>query len=488
MKKVVLCILDGLGYRSESLGNAFLDANTFAIDKLIKEFPNSKLACYDNFSHLNACDSESGHMAIGTGRVILNEFDILNGSISDGSFYDNSNVLEVVNFVNDNKSRLHLFGILSDVSLSYFFLLIDMVSNFDIPIYLHLFLEGEGVSPSDTINNLEQLSSYIDGKNCYIATISGKNYIMNDDNDFDKTKSCYDVIFKGIGPFNSAYKSIINTSYELEIFESYIVPTLVNRNGIFSDGDGIIIANFISNCFEHLFSLVTDTLYPYLDFNVYSNIKCVSLFPISDKVKCKSAFSSFYINNTLIDILSANKLRVLRIAETSKYSCVTRFFDGNRDVTYGNVSSICIPKKRIDSYDMDPSMSAYEITDRVINLMNDYDLIVVNYANCDMVGHTGNYDACKDAIEVVDKCVMNLYEACFNNDYLLIICSSHGNIEEMSRNGKAYIGNTLNPVYFIVCDKDYKVRNGNLCDIAPSIISILGLVIPDEMTGNIIVY
>ena len=252
MKKVVLCILDGLGYRSESLGNAFLDANTFAIDKLIKEFPNSKLACYDNFSHLNACDSESGHMAIGTGRVILNEFDILNGSISDGSFYDNSNVLEVVNFVNDNKSRLHLFGILSDVSLSYFFLLIDMVSNFDIPIYLHLFLEGEGVSPSDTINNLEQLSSYIDGKNCYIATISGKNYIMNDDNDFDKTKSCYDVIFKGIGPFNSDYKSIINTSYELEIFESYIVPTLVNRNGIFSDGDGIIIANFISNCFEHL--------------------------------------------------------------------------------------------------------------------------------------------------------------------------------------------------------------------------------------------
>ncbi len=484
MKKVVLCVLDGLGYRKESLGNAFLDADTFAIDKLLKEFPNSKLLSKQDSISLNACDSETGHMAIGTGRVVLNNFDVFNNSISDDSFYNNSNVLEVVNFVKDNKSRLHLFSILSDLSLPCLMSLIDMVNKYDVPIYLHLFLDGEDDS-SNGVNNLEVLSSYISDMNCYIASLSGKYYVMDNDGDFDKTKLCYDVIFKGVGPFNDDIKSIINTSYDLEIFDSYIVSTLVNRDGIFSDGDGIIIANFNSNCFEQLFSLVTDSS---SDVNVYNNIKCVSLFPISDKVKCKSVFPSTLVNNTLIDVLSKNKLRVLRIAETSKYSCVTRFFDGNRDVSYHNVSNICIPKKMVDSYDMDPGMSANEITDKVINIMNDYDFILVNYANCDMVGHTGNYDACKNAVLAVDKCIMNLYEACFNNDYLLVICSSHGNIEEMVRDDEVYSGNTLNPVYFIVCDKDYKLRNGNLCDVAVSIISILGLVIPDEMTGNIIVY
>jgi len=487
MKKVVLCILDGLGYRKESLGNAFLDADTFAIDKLLKEFPNSKLLCKQDSISLNAYDSETGHMAIGTGRVVFDNFDVFNSSISDGSFYNNSNILEVINFVKDNKSRLHLFYILSEESLSYLLTLIDMVSKYDVPIYLHIFLEGKDVS-SLAVSNLEVLSSYILNKNCYIASLSGKDYVMDNDGDFDRTKLCYDVIFKGVGPFNDDIMSIINTSYDLELFDSYIVPTLVNRNGIFSDGDGVIIANFNNNCFEQLFRLVTDSFSPYLDVNVYSNIKCVSMFPISDKVKCVSAFPNTLVNNALIDVLSNNKLRVLRIAETSKYSCVTHFFDGNRDVSYHNVSNICIPKKRVDSYDMDPGMSANEITDKVINVMNDYDFIVVNYANCDMVGHTGNYEACKRALNVVDKCIMNLYEACFNNDYLLVICSSHGNIEEMIRDDKVYSGNTLNPVYFIVCDKDYKLRNGNLCDVAPSVISILGIVIPDEMTGNIIVY
>lgn len=486
MKKVVLCILDGLGYRKESLGNAFLDADTFAIDKLLKEFPNSKLVCKKDSISLSACDSKTGHMAIGTGRVVLNDLDVFNDSISDGSFYNNSNFLEVINFVKNNKSRLHLFYVLSEESLSYLLTLIDIFSNYDVLVYLHIFLEGEDVS-SFAVNNLEVLSSYIAFENCYIASLSGKDYVMDNDGDFDKTKLCYDVIFNGVGPFNEDIMSIINTSYDLEIFASYVVPTLVDRNGIFSDGDGVIIANFNSNCFEQLFSLVFDSYSVYLDVNVYCNIKCVSMFPISDKFKfkCKCIFPNTLVNNTLIDVLSENKLRVLRIADFSKYSCVTRFFDGNRDVSYSNVSNICIPKRGVDSYNID---CAFDITDKVINVMDDYDFIVVNYSSCDVAGHTGDYDLCKDAVMGVDKCIMNLYEACFNNDYLLIICSSHGNIEEMIRDNRVYSFNTSNPVYFIVCDKDYKLRNGTLCDVAPSVISVLGLVIPDEMSGNIIIY
>ena len=482
MKKVVLCILDGLGYRKESLGNAFLDADTFAIDKLLKEFPNSKLVCKKDSISLCACDSKAGHMAIGTGRVVLNDLDVFNGSISDGSFYNNSNVLEVINFVKDNKSRLHLFYVLSEESLSCLLTLIDTFSKYDVLVYLHIFLEGEDAS---AVNNLEVLSSYIALENCYIASLSGKYYVMDNDGDFDKTKLCYDVIFNGVGPFNDDIMSIINTSYDLEIFDSYVVPTLVDRNGIFSDGDGVIIANFNSNCFEQLFSLVFDSYSVYLDVNVYCNIKCVSMFPISDKFKGKCVFPNTLVNNTLIDVLSDNKLRVLRIADFSKYSCVTRFFDGNRDVSYCNVSNICIPKRGVDSGNID---CAFDITDKVINVMDDYDFIVVNYSSCDIAGHTGDYELCKDAVSGVDKCIMNLYEACFNNDYLLIICSSHGNIEEMVRDNRVYSFNTSNPVYFIVCDKGYKLRNGTLCDVAPSVISLLGLVIPDEMSGNIIIY
>ncbi len=495
MKKVVLCILDGLGYREESFGNAFLEAGALAINKLLKEFPNSKLLASGEAVGLpdgQMGNSEVGHMTIGTGRVLMQPLNVINKAISSGSFYTNAEFLKVIDFVKENKSRLHIFGLLSDGGvhshISHIFALIDMAMEHGVETYIHVVLDGRDVLYDSALSYLDELSSYISDKNCYIATISGRYYAMDREGVWDRTELCYNAIFNGIGPFNDDYKSIIATSYDLEIYDEFVVPTIVNRNGIFCDGDGMIIANFRPDRLNQLFSVVTDSSSAVFEVNHYSNIKCVSMMPISDKVKCPFAFPHNVVNKSLGEVLSLNGLRVLRIAETSKYPHVTHFFDGDRDVSFKGTSKICIPRKRVDTYDMEPSMSACEITDKVISVMNDYDFIVMNYANCDMVGHTGNYGAAVKAVSAVDKCVMNLYEACFNNDYLLVICADHGNVEEMIRDGKPMTMHTTNPVYFIVCDKAYRVRNGSLSDIAPSLLSVLGMDIPDEMTGNIIIY
>lgn len=476
MKRVVLCLLDGLGYREDVLGNVFYEANTPSLDKLLKEFPNSKLiSCGNEVGQLmEVSNSKLGLMAIGTGRKVLNMFDALNGS----TFYDNENLSEVLDFVKDNKSRLHIFSIVNKVYIQYLFSFIDLVNKINIPVYLHLFLEGEA-KLNNTVDILDSISSFIEDKNCYIASLSGKHYILGDDVNCEDAKIYYDTVFKGLGTFDNDYKNIIKTSYDLEIYNSYVVPTLLNRDGVFSDCDGFIIFNFDKG-YKNLFDLVNNE-----EENIYSNIKYVSMFPIDNK--CKSIFSNNLIDNSLISVLNDNNIRVLRLGESSKYKEITKYFDGNKDNVYNNVSNICIPKKSSDYVD-DPSVGAYEITEKVINIMMDYDFILVDYANCDLVAKSGNYEACKKTLEIVDKCIMNLYEACFNNDYLLIISSSCANIEEMIKNGNIYIENTSNDVCLIVCDKEYKVRRGSLCDIAPSVISVLGLTIPEEMTGNIIIY
>ena len=493
MKKVLLCVLDGVGLSKIKDGNALINANKPNIDYLMKEYPNKGINASGTFVGLpdgQMGNSEVGHLTIGAGRIIYQSLELINRAIKDESFYSNESFLNAIRHAKENNSKLHIMGLLSDGGvhshINHIKALLKLCKKEDFSnVYFHIFTDGRDTFKESSISYIDDLNNEINelgiGKIC---TISGRYYAMDRDKRWDRLKKCYDVIVNNTGNKCDNYKKYITDSYEKGITDEFIEPVIIDESGKIEENDSIIWANIRPDRAIQILRSLVDPNFDGFDRKIFNNLYLTTMMYVSDDVKSDIAFKKEIIDNTLGIYLSKLGKKQLRIAETEKYAHVTYFFDGGRDLDLNLCDRVLIPSPKVATYDLKPEMSAREITSNLLEKMdNNYDFIFLNFANGDMVGHTGNYDMTKKAIETIDEMIGKLYKKCVEDEYLFIITADHGNAEEMiDENGNVVTSHTTNLVPFIVTDKNLNIDNVNkLSDIAPFVLNYMNLNLPDEM-------
>ncbi len=499
-KPLVLCILDGCGLREEKDGNAFANANKPTLNMLFEKYPNSILEASGKSVGLpdgQMGTSEVGHMNLGSGRVAMQPLENITSQIENGDILKNENILEVLNHVKDNNSNLHLFGLLSDGGvhshINHLFGLLEMCKNNNIKnVYLDICLDGRDTYEKSALTYLDQLQTKIDelgiGK---INTISGRYYGMDRDNNFDRLKLSYDAIVYGNAKVYSSYQELIEENYNNGIYDEFVVPGIIDKTPL-QDNDGIITFNFRKDRIREMFTLLSNPTAYEQDANEkdlvvknFTNLKTLTMYPVTETVKSPRAFEDLDLKNILVDYLHNNGISQLRIAETEKYPHVTFFFDGGKEVEYDDMKKILIPSPKVATYDLKPEMSVYEVTDSFLKEVTNFDVTVMNLANGDMVGHTGIYEAAKKAVEDMDICITKIFNKIQELNGTLIIIADHGNCDMMwDKDKKPVTSHTTNPVPCIITKEGIELKNGKLADIAPTMLELLNLPIPKEMTGE----
>lgn len=504
-KLTALLILDGWGDGIDFPGNSITHASTPNFDFFLEKYPNIDI----NASGLDVGlpegqmgNSEVGHTNIGAGRIIYQDLTRITKSIEDGDFFENKSFLDAIENCKKNNSKLHLMGLYSPGGvhshMNHMFALVELAKKKDIDkIYLHLFLDGRDVPPESAILDIEKgikrLKDIGIGK---IATIVGRYYAMDRDNRWDRVEKAYNLLTEGIGEKSKDPIQAIKKSYENGITDEFIEPIVIideNNNPIakIEDGDSVIFINFRPDRARQITrSLVDD------DFDNFERKKEVDVFFVgmaeydATIENMEIAFGSEEIINTLGEYVSKHNLKQLRIAETEKYAHVTFFFNGGIEKPFLGEDRILINSPKVATYDLKPEMSAKEVTEAVIEKIDkeEYDLIILNFANPDMVGHTGNMQAAIKAIETVDKCLGRIICAIEKVKGKAIITADHGNAEELSDyvTGATMTAHTTNPVpCIIIGEKNIKMKDtGRLADLSPTILDMMGLKKPEEMTGE----
>lgn len=496
MKPVVLCILDGAGIREEIKGNAFKQAKKDTFDYLWNKYPHSLLEASGELVGLpmgQMGNSEVGHITIGSGRIVNQPLQLMNKAVETGEIYKNENILEVINHTKNNNSKLHLLGLISDGGvhshINHLLGLIDMCKKEGIKdIYIHLFLDGRDTPPRSAYQYIKLLEDKINKENIgIISTLSGRYYAMDRDNKWERIKLAYDNITLGTGEKYNNSKDAIMTSYENNVDDEFLIPCVINEDGLIKDNDGLIVFNFRPDRLRELFFALTNPNFNHFERPLVNNLKLVTMMPVSSDLVYKYAFKMDKLDNTLGSYISDLGLKQLRIAETEKYAHVTHFFDGENDSELNNCDKILIPSPKVATYDLKPEMSAYKITEQLLPIMENYDLIILNYANCDMVGHTGDMEATIKAVEAVDKCLDAVYKKVEELEGTILITADHGNSEYMiDENGNRVTSHSTNKVPLII-NKNFKLKDGKLSDLAPTILKLMNLEIPKEMTGDILI-
>ena len=499
-KPLVLCILDGCGIREESDGNAFKNANHPTLDYLFKHYPHSILQASGKAVGLpegQMGTSEVGHMNLGSGRVAMQPLEAITASIESKELNKNEELLKVINHVKDNNSNLHIFGLLSDGGvhshINHLLALIDILKENNITnVYYDICLDGRDTYEKSALTYLDELQKKIDetGIGC-IATISGRYYGMDRDNNFDRLKKSYDAICYGEGPEYKTYQDLIKENYDNGIFDEFVIPGIINKHPL-EDNDAIIAFNFRKDRLREMFTLLSnpseyESLANEKDLTVkhFNNLATMTMYPVTETVLSPHAFNDLDLKNILVDYLHNNGLSQLRIAETEKYPHVTFFFDGGKEVEYDDMKKILIPSPKVATYDLKPEMSVYEVTDNFLKEVGNFDVTIMNLANGDMVGHTGVYEAAVQAVEDMDKCLDKIYAKVMELGGILIIIADHGNCDMMwDENHNPVTSHTTNPVPCIITKEGIKLKNGKLADIAPTMLKLLDLPIPQEMTGE----
>ena len=494
MKKVVLCIMDGVGIRKEVYGNAVKKASTKILDNLFKFYPHSLLHASGTLVGLpegQMGNSEVGHLNIGAGRIVYQPLELITNKLNTKEIYDNESINSVINHVKENNSKLHLLGLLSDGGIhshiDHLFGLLDMIKEKGVKeVYIHIFTDGRDTSPTSGVNYIKDLQNKLNslgiGK---IATVSGRYYSMDRDNNWDRIRKSYDVLVNGLGKINSDVIEYMENSYKENITDEFIKPMLINKEGIITDGDGLLVFNFRPDRIRELFKVITNKEFNEFPHKTFKNIKLTTMMPVSDEVICLNAFTNQKLENTLGEYLSLKGIKQLRIAETEKYAHVTYFFDGGVEKELSNCDRVLIPSPKVATYDLKPEMSAYEITDKLLNIIDNYDLVILNFANGDMVGHTGIFDAAVKAVEVVDECIGKIYNKVMEMGGTLIVTADHGNSDYMiDENNNPVTTHSTSLVPFIVTDDKIELKDGKLADIAPTILDIMGIEKPVEMVGE----
>ncbi len=499
MKPVLLCILDGVGINDSNYGNAVKHANTPNLVSFWREYPHTSLEASGELVGLPSGqmgNSEVGHTNIGAGRIVYQPLQLINEKIKSGEFFSNENIIDTINHVKNNNSNLHILGLLSDGGvhshINHLLSLIDLVKQHEIKnVYIHCFLDGRDTLPRIALNYLDILDKKIKETNIgSIATISGRYYAMDRDNRWDRIDVSYKAIVNGEGEIYNNYKEVIESNYKKDIDDEFVIPSILDKNGMIKDNDGLICFNFRPDRLRELFSALTNKNINTFERTKLNNLKLVTMLPVSDEVICSNAYQLETLDNTLGEYLANNNIKQLRIAETEKYAHVTYFFDGGVEKELNGCTRILIPSPKVATYDLKPEMSAYEITDKLIDELDQdkYDFIVLNFANGDMVGHTGDFKATVNALETVDECFGKILNIINSKDGTIIVTADHGNSDEMlDKEGNVLTSHSVNKVPFIINKKNIKLKNGKLADIAPTILKLMNLSIPKEMTGNILI-
>lgn len=500
-KPVVLCILDGCGIREESDGNAFKNAKKPTLDMLFNKYPHSILQASGPSVGLpegQMGTSEVGHMNLGSGRIALQPLQAITQSIESKELNKNEKILDVLNHVRENNSNLHIMGLLSDGGvhshINHLLALLDICKENNVEnVYIDVMLDGRDTYEKSAIKYLDILQKKLDeikiGK---IATISGRYYGMDRDNNYDRVKLSYDAICYGEGPLYNNYKELIDENYKKEVYDEFVIPGIINKCPI-KDNDGVITFNFRKDRIREMFTLLSnpeaykkEASEKGLNVITYNNLKTLTMYPVTETVLSPHAFNDLDLKNILVDYLHNNGVSQLRIAETEKYPHVTFFFDGGKEVEYDDMKKILIPSPKVATYDLKPEMSVYEVTDNFLKEVGNYDVTIMNLANGDMVGHTGVYEAAVEAVEDMDKCLAKIYKRTVEElGGILLIIADHGNCDMMwDSEHKPVTSHTTNPVPCIITKKGIKLNDGKLADVAPTMLELIGLPIPKEMTGN----
>lgn len=502
MKKVILIIRDGWGYRKEKVKNAIAETKTPYTDKLMKEYPNTLIHASGEYVGLPEGyqgNSEVGHMTIGSGRIFYQSLAKINKLIETKEFFNIKEFLDAINNCKKYKTHLHIIGLIQTEGvhshIEHLFALLKLCKqeNFK-EVYIHALTDGRDSPPTDSIKNLNSVLDKIKefglGK---IMTISGRYYAMDRDKRWERTKKAYDCIVKGISPesFDDSITAIKN-SHKNNITDEFIVPIKEKSYTGINDNDSIIFFNYRTDRTRQLTQAIVEK-----DFNGFERqqlkVFYVAMTQYYNPMNAKVAIKDESSNNLLGEVIADNNLKQLRISETEKYAHVTFFFNGQKEEPNKNESRILIPSPKVATYDLKPEMSVYEIKDKLVEEINknDYSLIVTNLVNGDMVGHTGNIPAIKKAISAVDECLGKIVEAGLKNDYTILVFADHGNAEDQTE--KWITSHTLNPVPLILISNDKTLKNSKLKkdkglqDIAPTVLEILGIQKPKEMTGESII-
>ncbi|MCY9591601.1 2,3-bisphosphoglycerate-independent phosphoglycerate mutase [Paenibacillus chitinolyticus] len=502
-KPVALIILDGFGLRGEVHGNAVAQAKKPNYDRYWNQFPHTTLtACGEavGLPEGQMGNSEVGHLNIGAGRVVYQDLTRISKSIRDGEFFDNNTLIGAVRHAKQNNKKLHLYGLLSDGGvhshIAHLFALLELAKKEDLQeVYIHAFLDGRDVAPDSAKNYMEQLQAKIAeigvGK---VATVQGRYYAMDRDKRWERTEKSYRAMVYGDGPHYTDPVKAITESYEKSVFDEFVMPTVITDEndkpvGLVESGDAVIFFNFRPDRAIQLSQVFTNKDFRGFDrgelFPKDLYYVCLTLF--SETVEGYVAYKPKDLDNTLGEVLAQNNMRQLRIAETEKYPHVTFFFSGGRDVELPGETRILIPSPKVATYDLKPEMSAYEVAAAAVKEVNEdkQDVIILNFANPDMVGHSGMLEPTIKAVEATDECLGQVVEAILAKGGVVCITADHGNADLVLDDAeRPFTAHTTNPVPFIVTSNDVTLREGGvLADIAPTLLHLLKLAQPPEMTG-----
>lgn len=499
-KPLALIILDGLGLSDKEEGNAYAAADTPVLDKLFAENPYTTLGASGEDVGLpegQMGNSEVGHLNLGAGRIVYQDYTRINKAVAEEKLADIPEIKNAVKQVKENNSKLHLLGLLSDGGvhshIRHLFGLLRMADKKGIDkVYIHAITDGRDTPPQSAKEYIDELEDKIEDIGVgEIATVSGRYYTMDRDNRWDRTKKAYKALVDAEGKKAKDPISAVESSYERGENDEFILPTVINEEGSIDDGDSVIFYNFRADRARQITRALA--LEEFDQFNRSDNhpedLYYVCMTQYDKEYDLPVAFPPQKIKNGLGDVLSKNDLKQLRIAETEKYAHVTFFFNGGVEKPNPGEDRKLIPSPQIDTYDHQPEMSAFEVTDALLERLKDdrYDVIILNYANPDMVGHTGDFEATVTAIEALDKCVARVISRIVEKGGQVLLTSDHGNSEKMyDPEGGAFTAHTSNrvPLAYIGGPKDVELREGKLADIAPTMLDILGIKPPEEMTGK----
>ena len=505
-KNIILMILDGYGLTDETRGNAIAAAKTPNLDKLFKDYPwapGSASGLDVGLPDGQMGNSEVGHMNIGAGRIVYQDLTRITKSISDGDFFQNKALLAAVENCKKHNSALHIWGLTSDGGVhshtEHLFAIVDMAARNSLDkVYVHCIFDGRDTAPKSGMGFLKELQQKLsEVGNAKIASLHGRYYIMDRDNRWERVEKAYQVLVEGEGEVSDCPAAYLQKSYDDGITDEFIIPCVITEGGApivkVCENDSVIFYNFRPDRAREITRAFVDP-----EFDGFKRGK--GFFPLHyvcfteyDKSmpNVSVAFEPQNLENTLGEYISELGMTQLRIAETEKYAHVTFFFNGGVEDPYKGEDRVLIPSPKVATYDLAPEMSAKEVTDELIERIKSrkYDLIIVNYANPDMMGHTGVFEATVKGVEVVDECVGRVMEAVLETDASMFLCADHGNPDKMLNleTNEPFTAHTTNPVPFVIINYTDAVavkEDGKLCDIAPTILDMMGIDKPKEMTGQ----
>ena len=501
-KKVILIIMDGWGLGKEKKSDAIQNASAPFVSLLYNKYPNSTLVTCGGAVGLpegQMGNSEVGHLNLGAGRIVYQELERINVAVEKGEFAENATLLESINYAKAHNKPLHLMGLVSNGGVHSHINHLKAITSICKQrglenVYIHAFTDGRDTDPKGGINFLKNLQEHLEKTTGKIATITGRYYAMDRDKRWERIKIAYDAMAHRTGQITNDLFSAVTSSYEQNITDEFLLPIIneATPGSEIKDGDAVICFNFRTDRCREITEALTQTAFP--EYNMQPlNLDFTTMTLYDHNFKnIHVIFRKDDLKNTLGEVLSGNHKKQIRIAETEKYPHVTFFFSGGREVPFEGESRIMIPSPKVATYDLQPEMSANEVTEALLPEIKkqSVDFICLNFANADMVGHTGVWEAVIKAVETVDKCVNEIVTTALENDYTIFLTADHGNADYMkNEDGTPNTAHTKNLVPYFIIDNKWKgnLKPGKLADVAPTILTMMNLPVPKEMTGEVLI-